>query len=565
MPAAARLGLFHEVRIATAVMGLAVFPLLAFASAEPVAVTLALLLAALLPCVITLETRRPAALDRAVVLHIVALSTVLVGGVLRGLPAAAALMLILLAAIEAHLVARRAGRALAAAAAGAGAIALAAGGHPAPTGAGHAGAIAVALLALAAGLTMLRALINSLSDRIKESRSDRVLHGEVDSVVSETVLAIDRTGGVARASANAPRILGLPTSALLGRGLVSLTLVSDRPALLTAIAEAAQVSARQTLRMRLRSSADDTRPSYRWAEIIIEPAGESRLALAALRDVSADVLEEERLRQASEEAETAKAARSAFLATVNHELRTPLNAIIGFSEFIANPMTTPGEAERVREYARLINIAGHDLHRMVSAMIDMTRIDQGVYAFEPENADLGALTAATVEAFGREPEARGASFSLKLPARPLHAQIDARAFRAVLQEILSNAAKFGGGSPVEVVVSAGAEGPAVAVRDQGVGISGEQIALIGRSFARLDQGLDRERGGIGIGLSLARGLMALHGGRIGIGSRQGEGTTVTLQLPLSEPAAAPVNVLNIAERRTATHLVQPRKRERKRA
>jgi two-component system, cell cycle sensor histidine kinase DivJ len=267
--------------------------------------------------------------------------------------------------------------------------------------------------------------------------------------------------------------------------------------------------------------------------------------MATLRDISQQVAEEERLSIIAADAETARSARAAFLSTVNHELRTPLNAIIGFSDILANPATTPQNADRAREYATIINGAGQDLLRMVTAMIDITRLDSGVYDFEAEPADLCSVVEAAVDAFRQEPDGKNTAIKITRTTSTdsLDAPLDQRAFRTVLGQILSNAAKFGGSAPISVAIGGDAEHLTVKVSDRGPGIPAEQLAALGRHFERLDESLSRDRNGIGLGLSLARGLMGLHNGRMAIESKPGKGTTVTLSLPRT--GAKPATATNI--------------------
>jgi cell cycle sensor histidine kinase DivJ len=197
-------------------------------------------------------------------------------------------------------------------------------------------------------------------------------------------------------------------------------------------------------------------------------------------------------------------------------------------------------------------------------MLDMTRIDAGIYDFQPEERDVSTLVEGVVEAFRQEPEARRETFTVRRSGAPVLARIDARAFRGALVQLLSNAVKFGAGKGVEVAVAQDGEDVTVSVTDRGAGMSGDQIALLGRHFSRLDEGLGRESGGIGLGLALAHGIMQLHGGRVSIRSRHGKGATATLHLSASADAAASNVTALDAKRRQAAQPGSSQK-ERKRA
>jgi two-component system, cell cycle sensor histidine kinase DivJ len=537
MAAAARLRLFGEGRLVAAALMLAMFPFMLAAHESP-AVVASLVLATFLPAVVAMDCRRPGALDRAAMLGLVIAGATLSAGTLKGLPVAASLSLMAVFAIEAHMVVRRAsrGRAALATIAAFACVGLASlfadHGH----GAG-AGGLAAAILAVTGGCLVIRALTSMLRSEITRARHERILSSEVESIVGETVVGIAVGGRVTRVGANAERVLGLPASALAGRGLVELTLVADRPTLLTACADALAFAAPRKTRFRLRQDVGDQSPRYRWVELVVQSSAMEGLVIGSLRDASADVAEEEMLKASAAEAEAARASRSAFLTTVNHELRTPLNAIIGFSDILSNPQTTPIDAERVRDYARIVNIAGQDLLRMVMAMLDITRLDSGVFDFQPEDADLRVLVSSAVDAFAPDGDARTEGFRCHLPDEALLARVDPRAFRSILAQLLSNAAKFGNGAGADITVSRDSSGILISVQDHGQGIAPEKLAEIGRQFVQLDERLDRTRAGMGLGLALARGLVALHGGRIGIESAPGKGTTVSLHIPAADTAS----------------------------
>ncbi len=550
----ARLRLFRSCRLVSAAVILAVFPPMAMTSGEPFAAIAALFLFGALPAAIAMDLRRPGALDRAILMSLLASSMILLGGVLRGIPAISATALLWICVIEAFVVGSRSirSRALCILAV-ATAMMMAApffhedllldgigGGSMAWT------SITVAIL-IVINVTMLaNGMLQGVARERCVSQEQRIQSREIETMVSETVFATNSSGAVLRVSDNAERVLGLPAEALKARGLTELVLVADRPQLLTALCDCARGGPDRSLRLRLRTSASSEAPRYRWIEVNISHSiTGGDIAMATLRDISQQVAEEERLAIIAAGAETARSARAAFLSTVNHELRTPLNAIIGFSDILTNPATTPTTSERAREYATIINGAGQDLLRMVTAMIDITRLDSGVYDFEAETTELGSVVEAAIETFRHEPEGKDAAIRITkiTSAVSLDAPLDQRAFRTVLAQLLSNAAKFGGSAPIIVAIGADEHFVTVKVSDRGPGIPPERLAALGRHFERLDESLSRDRNGIGLGLSLARGLMGLHNGLMGIESKPGKGTTVTLSLPRT--GAKPTTATNI--------------------
>jgi two-component system, cell cycle sensor histidine kinase DivJ len=550
----ARLRLFRSCRLVAAAVVLAVLPPMVMTSGEPFAAIAALFLFAALPAAIAMDLRRPGALDRAIMMSLLVSSMVLLGGVLRGIPVISAIALLWICFIEAFVVGSRSirSRALGFFAVTTATIISALFYSPELTFDGFSvGSMAwtsttIAILVVVNVTMLANGMLHGVARERCMVQQQRIQNREIETMVSETVFATNSSGAVLRISDNAERVLGLPAEALKARGLTELVLVADRPQLLTALCDCARGGPDRSLRLRLRTSASSETPRYRWIAVNISHSiTGGDIAMATLRDISQQVAEEERLAIIAAGAETARSARAAFLSTVNHELRTPLNAIIGFSDILANPVTTPHSAERAREYATIINGAGQDLLRMVTAMIDITRLDSGIYDFEAETTELCSVVEAAVETFRQEPEGKDAAIRITktTAAVSLDAPLDQRAFRCVLVQLLSNAAKFGGSAPIAVAIGADEHFVTVKVSDRGPGIPAEQLAALGRHFERLDESLSRDRNGIGLGLSLARGLMGLHNGAMSIESKPGKGTTVTLSLPRS--GAKPTTATNI--------------------
>ncbi len=563
-PGRDRLRLFRDGRLATAAVALVAFP--ALTVSEPWQITAALLLSGLLPAAIALDCRDPDGLDRASGMALVAAAAVLAGATLAGLPVALAFAFVAIQALEAQVVSGRLARSFAVASCTL--VALAAAGLAASAAVAYAMPSAVmaivAMLTVNAGM-LVRGLVLSQANQERRASADRMRAGEIEAVMAETIVVADQSGAIVRVSANADRILGLPADALTGRGLTETVLVADRPELLTALCACAHGGEARKLRARMRSSLDHAAPRYRSVEFSIVP-GDGGVALASLRDVSDLAAAEEAHAALVSEGEAASRARAAFLSTVNHELRTPLNAIIGFSDIIANPSTTPTSPERLREYARLINGAGQDLLRIISAMIDITKLDSGIYDFEAEPLDLEASVLAAVDTFRQEPEGAAAVIEVAPATETLDVLIDRRAFRAVMHQILSNAVKFGGQQAIDVRASVVEDWAVVTVADRGPGMPADKLAQIGRNFARADDGLTRAHGGVGLGLSLAGGLMALHGGEIRLESAPGEGTIVSLRLPRAPAPLNNVRTLPARPQRQAQPAAEtPRSETRRRA
>ena len=257
--------------------------------------------------------------------------------------------------------------------------------------------------------------------------------------------------------------------------------------------------------------------------------------------------QQQALLDAHAEAERANAAKSRFLATMSHELRTPLNAIIGFSEMLMQESALLLDAKRRNEYAGLINGSGHHLLAVVNGILDMSKIETDNFEITPEPFAPAQVVAGCCDLLALR--ARDAGVSLEnTAADDLPEMIaDRRALNQILLNLLSNAIRFtdrGG----KVTVSARSEAAAIvfSVEDNGVGISDEDLARVGEPYFQARASYDRRHGGTGLGLSIVKGLVRLHGGELNIRSRVGEGTRVTVRLPLDCERARPAKKQSVA-------------------
>ncbi len=257
-----------------------------------------------------------------------------------------------------------------------------------------------------------------------------------------------------------------------------------------------------------------------------------RRALEDQRQVLAEAMAD--VSEARDQAEAANRAKSEFLASMSHELRTPLNAILGFSEIIQEEILGPIKPVKYVEYAKDIHDSGQHLLDLINDLLDLSKIEAGKMTIEPVPLDVRGLIARVVRLFMPAAERLGLTI-LAEPAQGVPALwADERAARQILLNLLSNAVKFTPRGGRIVVSACEVEGDAVeiAVKDSGIGIPASQIERLMRPFEQLDNAYQKSEGGTGLGLSLVAGLAALHGGTVRVESREGEGTTVAVRLPI---------------------------------
>lgn len=271
------------------------------------------------------------------------------------------------------------------------------------------------------------------------------------------------------------------------------------------------------------------------------PDGSLRTIHAQMLDIAGEMQIRDMASRREDEAAAAHEAKSRFLAAVSHELRTPLNAILGFSDILAGEYFGKLGNDRQREYVHLIRQSGAHLLSVVNAMLDMSKIEAGRYELLLESFPIAEAVSECEKMLSLQAASKGVTLTSRLQRGLGEVVADGRAVRQVLINLVGNAIKFteAGGA---VIIDATREGSQlkIVVSDTGIGIAPEKMALVGKPFTQIHDGLNRNHEGSGLGLSLVKGLTALHGGTFRMESRPGEGTVVTVTLPADGSGAAAV-------------------------
>jgi len=362
--------------------------------------------------------------------------------------------------------------------------------------------------------------------RRREQVRMRVLEARLAHLVAllddqaNLVLQIETDGSVSS-------IYGRPPPGLdvegLQEGFVPWARAEDREALAEALARARTAKAAE---VEISAPSD---PGRRLA-IYLRGADKNRL-VATMRDMSAEQARLEALETAKADAEDMAAGKSSFLASMSHELRTPLNAIMGFSDIMRNGLF--GDLSgRYAEYADLIHESGAHLLDLINDVLDMSKIEARRYeliieAFDAREPVSGALRIMRVQA-----DAAGIALRASLPAQPVQVDADRRALKQIVLNLISNALKFTpeGGS-VTLTLAAREEVLELSVADTGVGIAPEDLERLGKPYEQAGDAGSKVKG-TGLGLSLVRSFAELHGGDMTIESTLGDGTSVTLHMPV---------------------------------
>ncbi len=239
------------------------------------------------------------------------------------------------------------------------------------------------------------------------------------------------------------------------------------------------------------------------------------------------------LEEARRRAESASQAKSAFLANISHELRTPLNAIIGFSELVVQEMFGPLGHARYREYGEAILRSGRHLLDIINNVLDLSRVEAGRMELQEETISIAELVGPVVSMLLPAMEKREQQFVERIEDPDLLITVDSRLLRQALINLLSNASKFtpqGGEIRLEVVRLP--QGDLMfAVVDNGIGMDEQEIRVALEPFGQVQSVMSRNHEGSGLGLTLVKTFVELHGGRFILRSRKGEGTRAEIRLP----------------------------------
>jgi two-component system, cell cycle sensor histidine kinase DivJ len=409
------------------------------------------------------------------------------------------------------------------------------------------GVVSAALYATGLALGVESLARTSTSLHIDDEERYRLLAHNMTDVIARH----GRHGVVKFISPAAEPLFGVSIRGLEAHGLFDRVHVADRPAYLKALSDAAAGVESQSAEFRVRRNLTPAQAQredpFVWIEMRCRPiertapcSDEAREVVAVMREISERKSQEQALAKAHAESERANAAKNHFLAIMSHELRTPLNVIIGFSEMLTKEESMVLDAARRHSYAQLINESGRHLLSVVNGILDMSKIDSGNFEITPEPFAPGQTVATCCDLMALKAGEAGIELVRRIAPGLPEINADKRAFSQILINLLSNAIKFtnrGG----RVTVSAAHEGTAiaVAVEDNGVGIGADDLPHLGDPFFQARASYDRRHDGAGLGLSIVKGLVDLHGGALDIRSDPSIGTTVTVRLPLDCEAVRP--------------------------
>lgn len=334
------------------------------------------------------------------------------------------------------------------------------------------------------------------------------------------------------------RFFGWSAEQLVGRPLSELLAEPDDGA---GAAAAARLVAGEIVQREVRGRRMDGAVFWcAFAGKAVDPADPSRGVVWTLEDIDERKRAEHQLREAREQAEAANRAKSEFLANISHEIRTPFTGILGVLDTLGQSSLDASQ----RRLAELAQSGTRQLLAIVNDILDISKIEAGKLVIAPSATNLVALVDDVACTHANVAASKGITFAQRLVGQvPPTVLADGVRLRQVIDNLLGNAIKFTAQGSVTLTVHSAPTNTAlwhlrIEVADSGIGVAPEQHEMIFEKFTQADSSTTRLFGGTGLGLAICRHLVTQMGGRIGLDSQVGKGSTFWIELDL--PVAARV-------------------------
>jgi PAS domain S-box-containing protein len=388
-------------------------------------------------------------------------------------------------------------------------------------------------------LQALVALGSQLGEYIVRNRAERLLRESeerfrllIEGVEEYAIVMLDPQGRVATWNSGAARINGYAAEEIVGQHFARFYSAEDRmrerPERL--LAQAVERSSVSDEGWRVRKDG-----SRFWANVVVTVLCGPDGALRGFAKVTRDMTE----RKQVEALEEAGRQTRQFLAMLGHELRNPLAPIRNAVAVMRMRQIADPQLEYCRD---LIERQVTQLARLVDDLLDASRITTGMIGLQPERLDLARVVALGVEASRPNIEGRNHALTIEMNREPIEISGDQTRLVQVVQNLLNNAAKFTPrGGNIALALRCEQAMAVIEVRDDGIGIAPQMLPRIFELFMQADAGLARTEGGLGVGLTLARRIVEMHGGSIQARSEGvGRGATFVVHLPaLEQPSGVP--------------------------
>ncbi len=349
------------------------------------------------------------------------------------------------------------------------------------------------------------------------------------------MVTMDSSGGILFTNQKVESMLGVSGMDLRAKYLYEFSDPADADSLRAMFADltSQEIEKFQLTGRYLRK--DRERAWWRLDVRYVHPEDHTPFILAIIDDITSQKNSEENLRKAKDAAERATKTKSAFLANMSHEIRTPLHTISGTVEL----MSETSLDEEQKEYVEQLRFAGDVLLALINDILDFSKIEAGKLTLDKFDFTLRESVEDAIDMVSLQAHQKGLETAISLdPTLPSHLHNDPTRLRQVLVNLVNNAVKFTSKGEISCSVSRrDAKGKKLVlfeVRDTGIGIPEEKRAKLFRAFSQVDASTTRRFGGTGLGLSISRDLVHMMGGKIGVKSKDGQGSLFWFTLPVDE-------------------------------
>lgn len=397
------------------------------------------------------------------------------------------------------------------------------------------GLLAAALLVLAAavaGVWASRRLTEDLGAARQDTDATATLVDNLFTVVTSDVLvATDESGRITRFNPGAERVLGVRAEDAVGR----------TPSFFLEEAEVASWALAMRTEQDFAAVAAGLVASQQQQPLdwpFFRPDGERRflsLGISSIRDGAGDRTGYLLVGQDVTDQVSSESGTEQFLATMSLELRAPMASIIGYAEMLQEEL--PRDSVSARSFVDRIERSGQRMLLLIQDLLTLTRVEDPDLELQHDVVDLRSVVTTAYDAVRCGLGERQLDLALRLPPDPVEQECDSRLVEQVVQQLLSNAAKFTpDGGRVIVSVKAGATNRIV-VGDTGIGISQTDRDRLFTRFFRSHQSEVQQRQGSGLGLAIVQAVVSAHGGTVTVESELGRGSTFVVELPTRLPSA----------------------------
>ena len=401
----------------------------------------------------------------------------------------------------------------------------------------YAALITFAVLPAAAAIAereKLRSDLLALVSRLRKSETEFRLMAEK---AQDVVVRSDMSGRIEYISPAVKSLAGFEPQELVGKSMLSLLVAEDA------------ASIRESIGAALNGGGGTTSASYRirhkdgreiWVEChpsYIDSGEGSSAILDVLRDVSRRKQTEAALIEARDHAEAAAAAKTEFLSNMSHELRTPLTSVLGFADLLNE---LPEIGERAKGFVGRIRTAGQALLSTINDVLDYSKLESGQFELSPETTEVQEHARQVIEVLTVQANAKhlGLCFDCAPALQGKSGLVDSHRLRQVILNLVGNAIKFTDNGRVRLAVSsvehAGHPFLRYEISDTGAGISPDRLDKLFQRFSQVDTSNTRRHRGTGLGLAICKAIVEAMGGKIGVFSTVGQGSTFWFEIPFRE-------------------------------